>query len=146
MFGRRHFESKSINTVVRKAFSVTFALVFILCSLGVGCTFAGACSVRCHMLGTQHRIEAKGSCHLQGCCCGANKPLCDVSKGCASELPEFALSAVPTVKKSTPAHTTVNTTYVSSSFDFPVGLDNTVWTLAIGPPVPLFLLNLSLLR
>jgi len=133
-----------MKIVVRKAFCVKLALAFVLCFLGVGCAFAEGCLARSHKLSTL-RTEAKGLCQPQGCCCEAKESLCNVSKNCYAGLPEFALFAVPRVKHSTPAQITVNTTCISSLLDFPTGLDSTVWTLAVRPFVPLFLLNLSLL-
>ena len=136
---------RSIIVLGRKAFPVIFALGLFLSSMELTSIIAGACSAPCDMLCGQQSGRLKEFGQPRGCCCGANEPLCDVSKGCASGLPEFALSVVPMVTNPTPAHITVNTTYLSSSLHFPVGLNDTVWTLAIGPPVPLFLSSLCLL-
>lgn len=135
---------RSIIVLGRKAFHVIFALGLFLCSMELTSIIAGACSAPCDILCGQQSGRLKEFGQPRGCCCGANEPLCDVSKSCASGLPEFALSVVPMVKNPTPAHIVVNTTYVSTCLDFPAGI-NTVWTLAIGPPVPLFLSSLCLL-
>jgi hypothetical protein len=145
MFSRRHFKSRSINMLGRKTFSAMFAWGFVLCFLGLGCVSAAACSLRCGMQQMPHKTEAKGLCQPHSCCSSANEPPCDISKGCGSELPEFALSVIPRVKSPGQADMAVSSTEVISFRAYQVGHNNTVWTLATGPPVPLFLMSLSLL-
>ncbi len=139
-----------LNMVPRKSLCIALALVLIqslvwMPTARVHASCAGGCCVQCDMRGSQHAAETNGNSQPQGCCCGTKTTPCDVSQGCALELPDFAVFAVPMVEKPAPADIASTTTNLLPPLDLPRGFTNKVWTFSMGPPVPLFLLNLSLL-
>ncbi|HED01066.1 MAG TPA: hypothetical protein ENN18_11945 [Proteobacteria bacterium] len=141
---------KKLDTVTRKSLCVALALVLSLGLVGMpnalaqtGCV--GECCGQCDMRGSLHTAEAKRISPPWSCCCGAKATPCDVSQGCASEMPDFALFAVPRVENPAPADIASVRTNGCPFLNFLGGLTNKVWNLGMGPPGPLYLFNLSLL-
>ncbi len=136
---------RKIIILAGKVYTVILALGFFFSFVGLASSIAGACSLPCDMLCHQPsgRLTELGQPH--GCSYGGNEFSCDVSRGCCSHLPELAVVGIPGIENAPPADLPVDTRNVSSFLDFPMAHGNVVWTLATGPPVPLFLLSLSLL-
>jgi len=95
---------KKPDMLTRKSFCIALALVLISGLVGLpraairaGC--AGACCMESKIQAPQHAAAGKGLSQPRGCCCGTKATPCDVSQGCASELPDFAIFAVPMVER-----------------------------------------------
>jgi hypothetical protein len=79
------------------------------------------------------------------CCCQPSGAAIDFTQGCPIELPGFVDIAVPRVESPPPTTPALVANNLHIPLEFFGGSPRKVWTLEMGPPVPLFLLNLSLL-
>ncbi len=134
----------------RKLIHVAFTLGVILCLLGVGIlpaqkACAGVCCIRPGMHGCEHPPGAKGISHPAGCCCGGGACPCEVLQGCVSKLLVFSFFVVPSVENPVQSDITDGAVNLFPSRTFQSDLTNKTWTFGTGPPLELYLLNLSLL-
>jgi hypothetical protein len=83
--------------------------------------------------------------HARSCCCGAKAARCDAFQDCVSAFPDLVFFVVPRTIDPAPAGMALTTPNLLYSFDSRRGLTNKVLSLGMDLPVPLFLLNVSLL-
>ena len=131
--------------MARKAYTVIFALGFLLCFVGHATSIAQACSPACDMSCDE---QSRGWNELRephNCCDGFNESSCGLCPTCCLEFPAFAVSIVPKAENRQYADSTVDAIHVIPVIDFLMRNNNVAEPLVIGPPVSLFLKNLSLL-
>ena len=139
-----------MNIEAQKTLSMVLALVLILGLVGMpnaaihaGC--AGACCVRYDVQTPQDSAEPMNISHARSCCCGAKAARCDAFQDCVSAFPHLVFFVVPRTIDPAPAGMALTTPNLLYSFDSRRGLTNKVLSLGMDLPVPLFLLNVSLL-
>ena len=146
---RKNLQLKRLRIVFRKVNGIAFTLSLIVCLLGasiapgqLNCTHA--CCVQTSAHNPQSCAGEEDISQTKACCRGPEACSCILSQGCGSKLPEFSVSALPFVQKPLPANITVA---ISESFhiDLLADLTGKVWALYKGPPLPVYLLNLSML-
>jgi len=136
---------RRIFILARKAYSVILALGFLLCVIGLVSIIAQAWSLPCEMSCNK---QSRGWNELRephDCCEGVIESSCGFFQGCYSESPAFVVSVVSKAKNRQYADSAVDGIHVVPFTDFLMGNNNMAEPLIIGPPVSLFLKNLSLL-
>jgi len=136
--------------VLRKALHITFALNLALCLLWIGITplhhaQAESCGMKWEVSSLHHVTRINAAAEPWKACWGGKTASCQVSECCAWELPDFALFPLPTVGSRIPSHITTASHMVFPPLGFSRGLTNKSWALALSPPIPIFLMNVSLL-
>ena len=136
---------RRIFILARKAYSVIFALGFFVCVIGLVSSIAQAWSPPCEMSCNK---QSRGWNELRephDCCEGVIESSCGFFQGCCSESPAFVVSVVSKAKNRQYADSAVDGIHVIPVTDFLIRNNNMAEPLVIGPPVSLFLKNLSLL-
>ena len=90
------------------------------------------------MQGLHNATGADTNSEPRGCCCGRNAT--------CSELPGPAISALPREKNTTSEVILATMIHMLPSFNPYRGATNGYWRFTTGPPVPSYLLKVSLLR
>ncbi len=139
------------KTMMHKAFRITLILGLVLCLMGPGIVPAsGACAGQCctpyESQGPQHGQRAKVQVQPMGCCCGDQQAPSGSSPCCSSEeendRPVFTLSQG---QNPDPTGMALSATVILAACDFSNTFASKAWAFGTDPPVPLYLLNLSLL-
>lgn len=136
--------------LIRKTFVIAFILQFLLGLTAVGTAPALDFKVKPCCSNTQAPNDPLTFAELsplqaQGCCCGAKVRLCYVPQECSFKTKAAVLSSQPRQGTST----SIDGAGAKPNLLPPLQSDNKramdQWIADIGPPVPLFLRNLSLL-
>ncbi len=140
---------EDVHMVIRKAFRITFILALVMSLLGTGMVQArsacsGSCCVQPRMQGVHDVSNSKDPGPIN-CCCKPSGVATDFTQGCPIELPVFADIAVSRAENPAPTTPAAVANNLHIPLEFSGGSPHKAWTLGMGPPVPLFLLNLSLL-
>jgi len=93
----------------------------------------------------QHAAMAKEISRAQGCCFGDKEAPCDMSQGPTSKLPGSTVFALLRVEKPVSAGMTAVIIDLPSPVNSPRNPTTKALTLGLDPPVPVYLLNVSLL-
>jgi hypothetical protein len=139
------FEARRIFILARKAYSVIFELGFVLCVIGLASSIAQAWSPPCEISCNEQSWEWNQLREPNDCCEGVNESSCCLFKGCCSESSAMAVSVVSKAENRQYADSAIDGIHVIPVSDFLIINDNMAEPSVTGPPVSLFLKNLSLL-
>lgn len=131
--------------MARRAYTEVFALSFFLCVVGVASNITQAWSPPCDMLCHEQNGALNELRESYDSCDGVKKCSCDFFKGCWSDLPVFAVSVASKLENPRSANLSPDAINARLVIGFPMGDNNMAATPVIGPPISLFLKNLSLL-
>ncbi len=123
------------------------ALSFCLTTAGLGQprhVCAKACCLPMKMPGCENAQALGGTFQPHGRCCNSEKPACDVSQSCTTDLPVLGICGPVRVDNPVPADdtfTAIDKTVAPGARGWHV---RRTWLFEIGPVAPLFLLKTSL--
>lgn len=129
----------------RKAYSVILVLGFFLCGIGFVSSIAQAWSPPCEMSCNEQDREWNELREPHDCCEGVNESSCGLFQGCCSDSSAFSVSVVSKANNRQYADSAVDAIHVMPVIDSLMRNSNVAEPTIIGPPVSLFLKNLSLL-
>jgi len=139
------FEARRIFIVACKAYSVILGLGFFLCVIGLASSIAQAWSPLCEMSCNEQGREWNELREPNDCCEGVNESSCCLFRGCCSESSALAVRVVSKAENRQYADSAIDGIHVIPVTDFLIISGNMAEPSVTGPPVSLFLKNLSLL-